>query len=168
MNIFLLDREPKLCAMYHCSVHCIKMILEYCQLLSTAHRVLDGRLIDKRWQHSDINKDVILYKATHINHPSAIWTRQSKANYLFLFELLSRLSEEYTYRYGKIHASTCLFDVLKNAPINISNNALTDVPQCMPDYCKLHDTVEAYRNYYKLEKRHIAIWKNRDVPYWYD
>jgi aminopeptidase-like protein len=168
MNIFLLDKNLEICATYHCNKHIISQIKESCQLLSTAHRVLDGKLIDKKWIHPDKIINDIIYKATHINHPSAIWARQSKANYLFLFELLSRLSEEYTYRYNKIHASTRLFDVLKNAPINISNNALTDVPQCMPDYCKLHDTVEAYRNYYKLEKRHIAIWKNRDVPYWYD
>ena len=42
MNIFYLDRHPKICAEYHCDKHTVKMIIEYAQLMSTAHRVLDG------------------------------------------------------------------------------------------------------------------------------
>jgi hypothetical protein len=44
MNIFYLDHDPKVCAEMHVDKHCVKMILEYAQLLSTAHRVLDGTL----------------------------------------------------------------------------------------------------------------------------
>ena len=80
MNIFYLDPDPKTCAQMHCDKHVTKMIIEYSQLMSTAHRVIDGEeYIDnssgrkiKRWKLSDIREDV-LYKATHINHPSAIW-----------------------------------------------------------------------------------------------
>jgi len=39
MNIFYLDPQPRLCAQYHCDKHVVKMILEYAQLLSTAHRI---------------------------------------------------------------------------------------------------------------------------------
>ena len=42
MNIFFLDKNPILAAKYHSDAHVIKMILESAQLLSTAHRVLDG------------------------------------------------------------------------------------------------------------------------------
>ena len=42
MNIFYLDKEVVPCAQMHLDKHCVKMILEYAQLLSTAHRVLDG------------------------------------------------------------------------------------------------------------------------------
>ena len=87
------------------------MILEYAQLLSTAHRVLDGNHIDgysktgrkqKRYVLSD-NRDSFLYSATHINHPSAVWVRKSRDNYTWLYQLLVWLCREYTYRYGKIH-----------------------------------------------------------------
>ena len=43
MNIFYLDKDPNVCANYHCDKHVVKMIVEYAQMLSTAHRVLDGR-----------------------------------------------------------------------------------------------------------------------------
>ena len=46
MNIFVLDRDPIQAAKYMCDKHVVKMILESCQLLSTAHRVLDGTKIE--------------------------------------------------------------------------------------------------------------------------
>ena len=42
MNIFYVHSDPKTCAQQHVDKHVVKMILEYAQLLSTAHRVLDG------------------------------------------------------------------------------------------------------------------------------
>ena len=42
MNIFYLHNDPTECAKQHNDKHVVKMILEYAQLLSTAHRVLDG------------------------------------------------------------------------------------------------------------------------------
>ena len=42
MNIFELDENPLVCASMHCDKHVVKMPIEYAQLLSTAHRVLDG------------------------------------------------------------------------------------------------------------------------------
>ena len=38
MNIFVLDKNPRIAALYHCDKHCVKMILETAQMLSTAHR----------------------------------------------------------------------------------------------------------------------------------
>jgi len=62
MNFFYLDEDPFKSIEYHCDKHIVKMPTEYKQMLSTAHRVLDGELyIDrtkngariKRWQHPD-------------------------------------------------------------------------------------------------------------------
>ena len=44
MNIFYLDRNPKVAAEMHCDKHVVKMILESAQMLCTAHRVLDSDL----------------------------------------------------------------------------------------------------------------------------
>ena len=38
MNIFYLHNNPKVCAEQHVDKHVVKMIVEYAQLLSTAHR----------------------------------------------------------------------------------------------------------------------------------
>lgn len=45
MNIFVLDEQPEIAAQMMCDKHVVKMIVESCQLLSTAHHVLDGDVI---------------------------------------------------------------------------------------------------------------------------
>ena len=42
MNIFYLHKDPEISAKMHCDKHVVKMIIEYAQLMSTAHRILDG------------------------------------------------------------------------------------------------------------------------------
>ena len=38
MNIFLLDKDPKIAAQYHCDKHVVKMILESAQMLCSAYQ----------------------------------------------------------------------------------------------------------------------------------
>ena len=180
MNIFALDLEPKLCAQMHVDKHVVKMILEYSQLLSTAHRVLDGQeYVDsssgrriKRWKlDNSFAGDSLLYKATHINHPSAIWARESKANYQWLAYLLQELCKEYTHRYGKVHKceEIGLVKWLVNIhPENIPNKPFTQPTPAMPDQYKVKgDSVKSYRNYYVGDKARMASWKQRQVPTWW-
>ena len=51
MNIFYLHENPEICAEYHCDKHVVKMILETAQMLSTAHRIIDGELGAKFLKH---------------------------------------------------------------------------------------------------------------------
>ena len=160
MNIFFLDKRPDDAAEMHCDKHCVKMILEYAQMLSTAHRVLDGEGV-----HPD------LYKIAHKNHPSTIWTRSSKQHYDWLFRLFRMLSAEYSIRYSngkfKVHKSwDKLGKILETAPKNIEDNGWIDPPQCMPDSCKDDDVVRAYWNYYIQEKSSFAKWNYSMKPKW--
>ena len=76
MNIFKLDRNAKKAAEYHCDKHVVKMLIEYAQLMSTAHRVLDG----------DEESDKLgLYKTAYKNHPCTIWARETSGNYRWLY-----------------------------------------------------------------------------------
>ena len=159
MNIFILGDSPQESAEMHCDKHVCKMMIEYAQMLSTAHRVLDGNEV--------ISES--LYKVAHKNHPCTIWTRTSKENYFWLFRLWKNLSMEYTLRYGKFHASwTKLNMYLEFPPKNITAGNLTKQPQCMPDHCKdEEDVVEAYRNYYIKEKSSFAKWNYSYEPEWF-
>ena len=47
MNIFALSSDPETAAKWHCDCHVNKMIIEAAQMLSTAHRILDG-VMDRR------------------------------------------------------------------------------------------------------------------------
>jgi len=183
VNIFYLSRDVKECAQMHVDKHSIKMVLEYAQLLSTAHRVLDGHITTvssakgrniKKYILND-DRDSILYSATHINHPSAIWVRQSDSNYQWLASLLKELCQEYTFRYGKTHK--CERDglvdfLLLNRPHNIAQKEFTEPTPAMPDDVKVKgNSLLSYRNYYIKHKTHLASWKGkvnaREIPLWY-
>jgi hypothetical protein len=176
MNIFYTDRCPRQSAINMVDKHAAgKMALEAAQLLSTAHRVLDGELyIDKtktgrkvkRWRLSD-ERDQVLYSATHVNHPSAIWARQSNNNYTWLYCHFIALLDEYTYRYDKIHKCSFLIESLKNLPKNIPVGYLTLMPSAMAEeYIISDDPLVNYRNYYRLGKARMHSWKRREIPEW--
>ena len=159
MNIFFVDRDPEIAAQMMCDKHVVKMILESAQMLSTAHRVLDGD------EHAN---NAGMYKMAHKNHPSTIWVRANSENYDWLQQHMEALMTEYTYRYGKHHATERLIYSLWEHPKNITNGDFTDPPMCMPDHCKDEDTVSAYHKYYIMEKSNFATWKRRDKPEWFN
>jgi len=167
MNIFVLSTNPQTCAEYHCDAHVRKMILEYAQLMCTAHYVLDGA--------TEINSGhrfgkIQLYKPTHINHPCAVWTRTCTGNYLWLWDLWNHLCTEYYYRWGKIHATWSKFGftgALRVFPNTMKRKAIQPFVPCVPEDLKNLFVTSAYREYYRREKRHLAKWTNRPIPEWY-
>lgn len=186
MNIFYLDHSTSQCARWHNDKHVVKMIVESCQLLTAAHRVLDGKKDriqvpsknDKlRWKTvytlPRTKHDELFYTATHINHPSAKWARENRSNYHWLASLASELCHEYTRRYGKIHKCyrTGLIEALKAYPQNLPSGKFTQPPQAMPDEFKRMDSIEAYREYYRTGKAHIAKWQGKmlrpEKPDWF-
>lgn len=178
MNIFVLSYCSYQCALMHCNEHCIKMILEYFQLLSSAHRYLDntevilGQGISKRkvkrYPLEDPYRDVLMYKATHINHPCSIWLRQSKGNYCWLYRLTCCLCDEYTRRYGKVHASDKRLRFITGFyPHNIPNGGMTTPPLAMPEEYKTNNIVESYRLFYLESKSRFATWPLGETPWWY-
>lgn len=176
MNIFYLDNDPRKCAEQHNDKHVVKMILEYAQLLSTAHRVLDGiprseiSLAGRRRTVYDLNdaRDGSLYRATHINHPSAIWCRLSTVNYDWLYVMWRELMDEYTYRYYKVHACEKLIKPLNRAPFNIASGEFTEPTPAMPDQYKVPgNSIQSYRNYYVGDKHEMSRWTDRTMPEWF-
>ena len=179
MNIFYVDSNPEVAARNMVDRHVVKMILETAQLLSTAHRVIDGEEYvgqsqsgrkAKRWRLSG-NADAIMYAATHINHPSAVWVRENSANYVWLYDHLLALGREYTHRYGRTHLTIDkLKDILKDAPENIPQSiVMTKMPSCMDkQYIVSLDPITNYRNYYNYGKTDLLRWSNRPPPQWID
>ena len=176
MNIFYLSHDPRQAAQWMVDKHVVKMILESAQLLSTAHRILDGRQVvgqsksgraAKRWILDDA-RDPILYQATHVNHPSAVWTRKSLENYDWLVEHFFALMDEYTHRYRKQHACHGeLSYMLQSPPKNLEAYDWTEMPSAMADEYKVSDDpLTNYRNYYKLGKAGMHKWTNRQPPEW--
>jgi hypothetical protein len=179
LNIFYIDEDPVKAAQMMVDKHVVKMILESAQLLSTAHRVVDGLPLEvtlakdgktrkkKVWVLDDERND-IFYSATHINHPSAIWARQSVENYTWLVDHLFALSNEYTYRYGKKHLTmTKMAFEIQSPPFGVKAWDMTPMPSCMPKELIIsNNPVDNYRNYYKYGKANLHKWTKRDAPAW--
>ncbi len=178
VNIFYLDEDAKTSAMMHVDSHASKMIIEYAQLMSTAHRVLDGKQVKRlskknrlltTYDHPDPELDHTLYKSCHVNHPSGIWVRQSKKNYRWLYEMWTELNTEFMYRYDKNvpHESyRKLKWALFSPPENMPEGVFTEPLQAMPDDVKNESSITAYRDYYIKYKQHLASWKKRGMPDW--
>jgi len=72
MNIFVLNESPQVAAQMHLDKHICKMVLEYAQLLSTAHRMLDGTLVELRYSEPIFSLSNGEYK--QIRHKAKIKT----------------------------------------------------------------------------------------------
>ncbi len=156
MNIFVLDENPIKAAQYHSDKHCIKMVLEHTQMLSTAIRI-----------HSKDSVDGI-YKTAHLNHPCSKWTRENRSNFLWLCDATDELFKEYTRRYNKEHKSFSVFQICRNNANVIPIGSKTPHSLAMPDQYKTDNAVESYRTYYIKEKANISKWeKGRPAPSWF-
>ena len=189
MNIFFLSLVIKKCARYHFDKHVVKMIIELCQLLSTAWWIIHPLSANIHTVQNNI------YRKTHVNHPLAIWVRLHINNYMYTVNLGLELCKEWRYRFNhpkdKLHGcENKLIFLLNNSPPNIPKNVIKitkhnplgfilPIPQCMPPECKYKPeklsalvTIKAYRNYYMSEhKSHLVKWtvkytddNNKKVP----
>ena len=147
MNIFYLDKDPELAAIYQYNKHVVKMILESAQMLCTAHHC-----------YGDAEQKAnVPYKQAHLNHPSTIWARRSKSTYMWLYRHMIQLGKEYYVRYGKQHLTiTKCKNFLATPPRHIQGDDWVQPPQAMPDVFKRDCAIHAYWLYYTYDKAHIC------------
>jgi hypothetical protein len=152
MNIFALSMDAEQAAKWHMDKHVVKMPLETAQMLCSAlHR----------------HGHTALYKPGYVKHPCTVWCGNSRSNFEWLCGLGVELCKEFTYRYGKVHGSEkVIMDCISNAG-NIPDGELTTFAMAMPVEFKKACPIEAYREYYRKAKAHLAFWRMRDEPVWY-
>lgn len=180
MNLFYLDKDPIKAAQLQCDKHVVKMIVESAQMLSTAHRMLDGTLVETRTKTGrkgrhyrlDDSRENLLYKAVHYHHPCTVWTMKSNNNYNWHWVHYKALCEEYTYRYGKVHKTDDLLtEALYQPPRNIPVGHLSPLPLAMgaaPECIDYSDPVGSYRKFYQTkQKRFKMAWTKREIPEWF-
>jgi|GEM_PF-656128 len=157
MNIFYTHPDPKQCALNHCNRYCVKMIWEYAQMLSTAHRRLDGNV----WAD-----DQGLMKATHEGHPCTFWAEQSTYHYDWLYELWVYLLLQYKQYYNRDHDKAYLIEPLARHPFNMVRRGFK--PPYMvgdPELAKEHkDAISYYKHY--LVKKYNA-WDDKKYSFRY-
>ena len=188
MNIFVLDTDPVTAAQQQCDKHVVKMIVESAQMLSTAHRLLDGNVQVKEkyvrgslparwrkvrvWNLDNPTMENTLYLVAHAKHPCTLWTMESSCNYEWHYQHFIALCDEYTYRYEKVHATdTKLRHLLKQHPINIPKGGMTQFALAMkahPECMFTDNPVKSYRMFYETKKdRFKMVWSKRNTPEWF-
>lgn len=192
MNLFLLDLNPKKAAQAHADKHVVKMLLEACQLLYTAHwafaypNLLECKApihlskaqkalpVPESLQSAPTSltrPDEPGFRPCHIHHPCAKWVRESIDNYEFTANLAIELAEEFKFRYPKTGPHSCEKHALWlkwNPPMDIPLEPQTPFVLAMDPQYKLEDPVESYRNYYLTSKKEKGLleYKFRPPPLW--
>ena len=181
MNLFILDQNPDTAARLQCDKHVVKMVVESAQMLSTAHRVLDGiellkpsksgKTMQKHWRLTG-DREEHLYSAVHVGHPCTQWTMESTTNYGWHLVHFVALCDEYTYRYGKVHKSSELIPYLMELPRNIKEGPMTPFRLAMgsnPECMFPEDPVKSYRMFYQTKQDRFTMnWTNRPIPEWFN
>jgi len=137
MNIFAVSPSPSECARVLDDKRLNKMVTETAQLLSTAIH---------EWGYPEAAN---VYKATHRNHPCAVWVREHESHFGWASELLESLAGEWLDRMGKEHGA---YHNMK-FPIEVTLGRLNEhamlstpryFPNCTP-YKHYSDVHAAYR-----------------------
>ena len=141
MNIFYLDNDPKVAAEMHCDKHVVKMLVEYAQILSTAHRMVDG---EKYIGKSKLGRKVTRYRLPD-NLENIVYKEPviSIIRLLFNFVLLVNIDSgcstcgvnlpesidtDMEIKRTKITGWTLLSDILKHTPKNLEDKGFKEPP----------------------------------------
>jgi hypothetical protein len=191
MNIFALSLDPKEAAKAHGDKHVVKMILEACQMLYTAHwisvhpELLLHRApikiaaaqkllnIPEHMESAPKRKcaDEPGFRPVHLHHPCTVWVRTNLSNYMWLTELALAIAEEYEYRFstnGKSRTHSCKAHAqwLQANPPPLPEGPRTPFALAMPDEYKMSDPVASYINFYSGSKkeRGLTTYTRREPP----
>ena len=178
MNIFALSKDPVESAQEMLDKHVVKMPTETCQMLHT--NALFKEYTDRYGQEPTLRQlkqyheetDSMLMKPAMLNHPSTIWARQTKANYMWLYNHAMALCKEYTFRYGKVHGTEKR--VKDSFTFSYEEDDLTPVSIAMEDMYRLPKekhcwdfVIRSYQHYYLRGKWDFAFWSKRKEPDWW-
>lgn len=186
MNLFLIDKNILECVVALCDKHCVKMILETCQVLYACWHV--------RSPLPDHDPTIAPYRKTHVNHPISIWVRHNESHYNWTCNYGLALCAEYTRRYGKIHKTQYHLErlqswgyppkVLPDVPIKKKTkewvyarkgipSEFEYFPLCMDEssYTRVngeYHAVASYKNYYQSKNDKIKMeWRHTEKPTWF-
>jgi len=182
MNLFVLAVGVKEAAKAHGDKHVVKMLLEACQMLYTAHwTAIYPEIIGKRPKALEVPehmKDSPLrkgggtgYRPAHINHPCTKWIRARMGNYEWAAKLALALADEYEFRWpGRVHSCRVHAEWLAtHVPPGIPRLPRVDFAIAMDDTFKVGtNPIASYRNYYRKSKavKGLTVYTIRKGPSW--
>jgi len=170
MNLFVSSFCPRESAQFLDDKRVGKLLMEANQLLSLAIKLHH----DQPFPRDHIGPGLVCDGFAHQNHPVSIWVRKTRSNFDWTSQHAFALSEEFTHRFGKEHASghrtSVIFEWRENVPEgpltefqNSAKNASVGVDMSH------HPVPESYRAYLDARWEGDARppkWTNRGQPEW--
>ena len=186
MNLFILSSNPTEAAQAHADKHVVKMILEACQMLYSAHWVsaypelLENKsavAVSRAQKLLDLPPALLEapcrgggcrgYRPVHLHHPCTKWIRASLQNYMWACDLALAIGNEFTFRYKKTHACQQHAEWLKANPPPLRSEGLQQFAIAMKAEYKISDDpIECYHHYYRTskEERGLLQYTKREKP----
>jgi len=172
MNIFVVDDDPAVAARMLCDKHVGKMSVEGVQQLVSAlrrHNVDESTL--------PLSSKGAPHRGGYRNHPCTVWAGDSRSNFVWLLEHSKVLCAEFSFRFGKQHASKLQLDIITDLVSVIPSGeqtkfALAVGPAFQASVGASHAfadvAVPVYRKFYMQDKARFATWdRGRTAPYWW-
>lgn len=157
MNIFVINHTPESAAEDHCDTHVRKMLVESAQMLSFAHHAAGSRMAGMLYRNSK----------SHQNHPCTKWVKESRANYIWLYELALCLDYQFNQRSGKPHKTgEEILPLLDVVPPGYTKTFLTPFAQAIPEQFRSSNVVESYRDFYATKYFIADEYKQAPMPEW--
>jgi hypothetical protein len=107
------------------------------------------------------------------NHPCSKWVRLDRAGFKYASDLLRALCDEYTYRFGKVHATDeFYYGELPHVDLDTlfaHRRRRKPVPLAVGEQHPLDaDPVEVYRRFYETKQQRWELkWTARGCPPWF-
>jgi len=185
MNLFILSKDPVEAAQAHGDKHVVKMVLEACQMLYSAHWTATyPELLEERYSvrlavlqrglsvpDSMISAPTKIsgghYRPVHIHHPCTIWVRACLGNYMWAVNLALALADEYEFRYGKIHSCKAHAIWLHENPPSLRALPRMGFAIAMDPKFRVKGVVDSYIKFYRESKkeRGLAVYTRRALPW---
>ena len=186
MNLFILSSNPTEAAEAHADKHVVKMILEACQMLYSAHwtaaypELLENKSavgISRAQKLLALPSSLLRaparnggeqgYRPVHLHHPCTKWIQASLENYMWACDLAIAIGHEFTFRYGKIHGCQQHAEWLwQNPPLLEAKGLQTFAIAMKPEYKISDDPIQCYHHYYRTskEERGLLQYTRREKP----
>jgi len=184
MNLFVLSKDPVKAAEAHGDKHVVKMVLEACQMLYSAHWSCEHpSLLEERsairlatlQRRLSVPASMVdapekisggHFRPVHLHHPCTIWVRYCIGNYMWAAELALALAAEYEFRYGKIHACKAHAVWLHENPPEIRQLPRMGFAIAMDPKFRVKGVVNSYIKFYieSKKERGLTTYTRRAVP----
>lgn len=170
MQIFATYTNPVQAAKHLCETHVSSQLKEAAQILATCFTLEQLAQPD-----CPRNQKGQPRKHGYYNHPCCTWARASKGNMRWLLDHALEICHQFHDRKNKHHFSReFILWANKNIDKSVAPDgiriglpyAITDTSLCcqVKGFDKL-STTEKYRQYYRLDKKHLHKW-TKNKPNW--